>query len=202
MTGVYKITNTHNWKYYIGSSVDIHLRWKKHLARLRNNNHENAYLQNAYNKYGEEAFELSILEECSREQQYIREQYYITNLQAIKKKIGYNLSPSAKGGHACSLSEELQNEIVQMTNDGIGSRVISKTLNVPRTTVRHYRKFLNTPTQCENPYDKRYSDEVINKIRQLSQDGLSCADIARKLNLNRRTVNNYRLKMGFRVNTC
>lgn len=65
--GVYCIENTLNKKVYIGSSKNIYQRLLKHFALLRHNKHENAHLQNAWNKYGEEAFRWYVLEFCQPE---------------------------------------------------------------------------------------------------------------------------------------
>lgn len=40
--GIYKITNKNNGKCYIGQSVDIFTRWKKHLSEAYNKD-SNAY---------------------------------------------------------------------------------------------------------------------------------------------------------------
>lgn len=54
--GIYKIVNKLNGKFYLGSALDIEKRWSNHLSTLRNNKHPNSFLQNSWNKYGEENF--------------------------------------------------------------------------------------------------------------------------------------------------
>ena len=58
------IENKINHKSYIGSSKNLYQRLLKHFALLRHNKHENVYLQNAWNKYGESSFEWFIIEIC------------------------------------------------------------------------------------------------------------------------------------------
>ena len=60
---VYQIKNLENSKVYIGETTRGVLRWKRHLADLRGNRHRNKLLQADFDKYGEEAFEWSILKE-------------------------------------------------------------------------------------------------------------------------------------------
>lgn len=48
---------------YIGQSINYKKRWETHKTRLRNNTHENRYLQRAWNKYGESAFEFKVIQE-------------------------------------------------------------------------------------------------------------------------------------------
>lgn len=63
VSGIYKIINKINGKYYVGSSNNISHRWYTHRSYLRKNNHVNEYLQRAWNKYGEYNFEFVIVEE-------------------------------------------------------------------------------------------------------------------------------------------
>ena len=73
MTGIYKITCLATNKSYIGQSVSIKRRWATHKRELAKNIHYNTYLQNAYNKYGEENFTYEILELCSKDKLNERE---------------------------------------------------------------------------------------------------------------------------------
>lgn len=78
--GIYRIKNSINNKIYIGSTKNIEARWAKHKALLRHNKHQNAHLQNAWNKYGENAFIFEVIEECKIEDLINREQFFIDNL--------------------------------------------------------------------------------------------------------------------------
>lgn len=60
--GIYIIQNKINNHKYIGSSINIRHRFSQHKSTLRHNTHRNKHLQNAWNKYGEENFELFIIE--------------------------------------------------------------------------------------------------------------------------------------------
>jgi len=62
MTGVYQIRCKANGRRYVGSSLDIKRRWKEHRSDLRKRRHCNARLQNAWNKYGERAFEFKLIQ--------------------------------------------------------------------------------------------------------------------------------------------
>jgi len=75
--GIYAIRNTVTSRRYVGSSKDIELRWKQHLRKLRGGKHANPILQNAWNKYGEQAFEWLVLEECPEAELCAREQVYL-----------------------------------------------------------------------------------------------------------------------------
>ena len=62
-SGIYKIINTMNNKFYVGSAIDFTARKRRHWWGLRNNRHANNHLQSAWNKYGEAAFVFIIVEE-------------------------------------------------------------------------------------------------------------------------------------------
>lgn len=90
-TGVYKIENIINRKFYIGStSWGFKKRWNTHLRFLRKNKHDNPHLQYSWNKHGEHNFKFEIIEVCDKSNCFIREQYYIDTLHPQ-----YNILPNA-----------------------------------------------------------------------------------------------------------
>lgn len=90
ISGIYKITNNVNGKFYIGSSQNISRRWYDHKRELRIQKHHNKYLQRAWNKYGEENFSFEIVEECKVEELSDREQLYIEKY--VNSDFCYNIS--------------------------------------------------------------------------------------------------------------
>lgn len=81
IAGIYEIKNKKNGHRYIGSSVSIKDRWNTHISNLRRNKHTSKHLQNAFNKYGEDAFEFSVLETCDVHVLAIREQNCIDTMR-------------------------------------------------------------------------------------------------------------------------
>lgn len=61
VSGIYCIENLSNSKKYIGQSVNISDRWKKHISELNRGSHHNDYLQKAWNKYGKNEFKFYVL---------------------------------------------------------------------------------------------------------------------------------------------
>lgn len=94
VSGIYKITCTVNNKFYIGSANNINRRWVTHRGQLRHNTHSNPYLQRAYNKYGEESFNIICLEQCTVEDLLRREQHYLDVYKPFNEN-GFNISKSA-----------------------------------------------------------------------------------------------------------
>lgn len=94
--GIYSIKNKIDGKLYIGKAVNIEGRFRTHISSLKKNKHDNDYLQNAWNKYGSESFEFSILEKCDKDSLNDREIFHISNLKT-KRPGGYNLTDGGDG---------------------------------------------------------------------------------------------------------
>jgi group I intron endonuclease len=59
---IYKIRNTVNDKFYVGSTIDARERFRNHVKLLQNNRHHCKHLQASWNKYGEACFRFEIQE--------------------------------------------------------------------------------------------------------------------------------------------
>lgn len=76
--GIYMIAcNQHS---YIGSSINIYYRLKRHISDLLKNKHSNKYMQNAFNKYGKDSFKFKVIKECNKEVLIKTEAYYIQSM--------------------------------------------------------------------------------------------------------------------------
>lgn len=97
-SGIYRITNTVNNKFYIGSSKDIDKRWYDHKRELYLNIHINPKLQHSWNYHGQDKFLFEMVEEVSEDKLIEREQFYLDTLKPYERDVGYNINPSAFGG--------------------------------------------------------------------------------------------------------
>ena len=119
MVGIYMILNKINGKIYVGQAVDIAKRWRDHKIRLRGNYHRNFHLQQAWNKYGENNFEFSVLCECKETKLNEFEQYYIFELNTKDTSVGYNSTYGGEGtrGHRHSKETIEYNRQWQLANN-------------------------------------------------------------------------------------
>ena len=66
MTGVYYILHIPSGRRYIGSSLDIATRWRRHKRSLEKGTHHAKELQTLWSEDGEDAFEFVIVARCPR----------------------------------------------------------------------------------------------------------------------------------------
>lgn len=106
--GVYSIKCTIDSKLYIGStSKTFSYRWRQWKYHLRKGSASNKHLQNAWNKYGEDAFEFSVLEVIEDKEIVLeREQYYIDLRNVTDTDIGYNVNKNASSHRLGSKQSE------------------------------------------------------------------------------------------------
>lgn len=89
MIGIYKITKKSNGKSYIGQSNDIKRRINEHQGK------RDLAIDQAIQKYGIDAFDYEVLEECSLEELDEREKYWIQYFNTYK---GFGYNCNAGGG--------------------------------------------------------------------------------------------------------
>lgn len=158
--GIYCIENLRNSKKYIGQSVDIYKRWSTHISMLNNGSHCNQYLQNAWNKYGEESFRFNILEKCKCDKDILnnREQYWINYYNSYDS--GYNLTAGGDGTFGVKCSDEKKQKI---------SKANTGRKNTQEQKDRISKALLNNPNvlRGENHpyYNKKLNDEEILRLR-------------------------------------
>jgi group I intron endonuclease len=114
-SGVYKITNVKNGKFYIGSAKDIDRRWWEHKNDLKKNKHINPKLQHAWDFYGETNFDFIILENADETVLVQREQFYLDMFKPYMRDIGYNITPTAGGGDNFTHNPNKEQIIKNMT---------------------------------------------------------------------------------------
>jgi group I intron endonuclease len=143
--GIYAIECSVDGKVYIGSSINVEHRWKQHLYNLTHNRHSSCKLQNAWNVYGEAAFECVFLEKVTDlEKLTAVEQKYIDSYNSFAN--GYNSSQ-----FACkSVSSQMPVSLKRLT------------VRIPSS---HYDAFIEYCQKHHQTPDRmiaRYTNEVVS----------------------------------------
>lgn len=94
ISGVYKILNTVNKSFYIGSSIDIYRRVQVHFWALQNNKHVNKYLQADYDEFKIDAFVVELIEHVEDVNLLTEKEQYWMNIEDVIH-YGYNKYPTA-----------------------------------------------------------------------------------------------------------
>ena len=158
LSGIYKITNKVNGKFYIGSSCNLQKREWQHFNQLKRNKHSSNKLQNSYNKHGKTNFEFEILVICPDIYLVKLEQWFIDNLKPhynLCKKAGKyiktegfeNLSKSIAKKHKKDKENRISNGRYKLNKDQVieikkliaynkTSLEISKMFNVAQNTIQ------------------------------------------------------------------
>jgi group I intron endonuclease len=116
--GIYGIYHNASSRIYVGSAKDIRKRLYQHLGILLAKKHHSRYLQNAWNKYGQTAFSIILLEIISVEKLNEREQFWIDHFDSYEK--GFNGRPKAESLRGIKWSQA-QNEARSRTNSKVWS---------------------------------------------------------------------------------
>jgi len=133
LTGViYQIRNITNDEYYVGQSQNYKRRTQAHKRELKKNIHHCIYLQNAWNKYGEENFQFEIIHDnvpfellTDLEQQYI-------DVGAT-----YNISQLAQARSILPLPKEfMQSLIDQYYTTDHTAETLAKAHNISKSITR------------------------------------------------------------------
>jgi group I intron endonuclease len=113
-SGIYKITNTVNGKFYIGSAASLRKRFTGHKHDLNNHVHDNEHLTRAYHKYGADKFTFECIEFVERSKLIEREQLFIDSMKACDPDIGYNICPTAGSTQGMKRTQESKDKMSRL----------------------------------------------------------------------------------------
>jgi group I intron endonuclease len=161
MAFIYKATNTHNGKIYVGrtSKPKLRMRVDSHVWYAKNSNC-NIPFANALKKYGKKGFLWEILEECSKEDAGSKEIYWIDKL-----KPQYNVTLGGDGGtygkccpdHVKEATRKARSKPVVDNTTGIiypNAVEASKSTGVMKSSIS--RSCNNNLTKCRNSRFPRF----------------------------------------------
>jgi group I intron endonuclease len=203
-SGVYKILNTYNNKFYIGSAKNFKKRFYHHVSLLNKNKHSNSYLQNSWNKYGQGNFKIEIVEECDAEDRLKLEQYYIDSLlpsynicklaiggcrsEDVTKETRKKLSISSKN-HWASLSPLEKEQQIKKLKKSLSNRIISDSEKKKRReSLLKTKPWLYGKENRKRAVQKSNKEKISKAVNQFTKTGIflqsfnSLIDAATSLN--------------------
>lgn len=118
-TGIYRATNIVNGKIWIGSAAtSLSQRYASHRSLFKRNKNSPRF-QNAWNKYGADAFMWDALMVCDRDFCIYYEQLFLDKLRPYDPSVGYNICSVAGSTLGVRWTESQR---VKITNALIGNK--------------------------------------------------------------------------------
>lgn len=177
-SGIYKIRNLTNGKFYIGSTIDFDKRKYDHFRDLKNNNHHSYHLQNAFNKHGEQSFIFEAIEklEPNKGKLLEREQCWIDSLTPE-----YNICKIAGSCLGIKLSDETKQKMSEAQKGKHLSEETKRKMSESKKGEKHpfYGKHLSEEAKQklsearkgENSPSAKLTWEKVNEMREKYKTG-------------------------------
>ncbi len=192
--GIYRIYCKENNKSYIGSAactksnmktrIGFNARFLNHQTQLSKNKHRNAYLQNAYNLYGEESFTFEIVEFCHSDDCAEKEIYYMEVYQSMIYENGFNIIKQPLTNYAGNFTQEHKDKI-------------SKSLTGRIRPVEDIVKFSKTVLQYD--LDGNFIREYYSMSEASRVTGIQRQDIGQQILGNGKTAGGYFWKLKIKT---
>ena len=193
MYTVYLIENTKNYKLYVGvTKRSVEKRWKKgHCQKSHNVSQFNKDIE----KYGEESFDLMILEKTKSIKKARKlEKRYINRFQTYE--FGYNKSKGGElGGEKKIFSDEEVIEIVNKYRAGESKSKLSKEYSVSTGIIAHWHvgsERSNLYSEFSGPEKMRPTalpdEEAVDAVIEYKTTSLSRREVANKYGICRQTL--------------
>lgn len=164
-SGIYKITNLLNDKFYIGSTCNFKDRKSKHKNRK-----SNTIISRAIQKYGWDNFKFEIIEYCDVDKLIERESYYFELLQPFKENNGYNIlrNPIKNGWVDAKHTEESKMKMSESRKGIIpwnkGKKGVQECSDETRKLYSEQRK-----GEKNSFYGKKHSKETIKHLKEIAK---------------------------------
>jgi group I intron endonuclease len=175
--GVYAILHMSTGKTYIGSTGRcIKIRRQEHVRLLSKGTHDNPRLQNAWNKYGQDAFEFKIILLCDPDNSLMYEQIVIDSFKPF-----YNMCPVAESRLGAKMSEASRDKMSE-AKSGTRHPLYGK------GHTDEARAKMRTAKKGEKHGRAKLTDDEVYQIKLRLLDGELMTVIAREHNVNRSTI--------------
>jgi group I intron endonuclease len=181
--GIYGIRNKITDRIYVGKSVEIEIRFSRHKTELKHNKHYNDHLQRSFNKYGADAFEFVILEQCEPNLLPRKEQFWINEFN--NNLYNFDLFVEDKVGNRNSFFGKKHTEEAK-----IKMGLKKKTMYVGPGNPNYGKKQPKSTVlkMIQNNSGTKLTPETVLNIVELLKQGLPHQQIADQFNIARSVI--------------
>jgi len=192
---VYKIHNTKTKQVYIGSTINLRRRIRRHGYELRTQTHHSSKLQRAVNKYGIEIFYVEIIysETITLSELHAKEIEYIKKFNSVNK--GYNQilnSKEYKKFKQSSLAKEnfIKSRSIKVISIDLKTKKVIHYSSVAEAALKNKEQSTNISKCCKNKlryiknkvfiYEKNYDSTIdYTQLRKIDYGHTSAGNIQR-----------------------
>lgn len=183
---IYLIRNTINGKCYVGQTrCELRKRLWDHKGALNTRRYDHLPLYRAIRKYGWDAFEIEVLEECVDEADMdMAERFWIKTYDALIPS-GYNIETG--GSRNKRLSAETRTRIGDAHRDKVVSaetRAKQSARRLGRVASQEERANISRGKLLANGLD----EQKISAMKRLHEEGVSVRSLARMYPFSRATI--------------
>lgn len=180
--GIYVITNIVNNKIYIGQTKEsFHRRYWHHRWCLNQGTHCNQYLQNSWNKYGEDNFTFSMLEEVLDVNQLNEREIYWIEYYRNNSEV-YNIQDGGQNINSPIVSQEKRKEIGRKNRERLlGTKLSEETKEKMRKAHKGKGGY---------HYNNTLSDNQVIEIKEMLMDNIHTKEISDITNVPYKFINN------------
>ena len=159
MKYIYKVTNTINDKVYIGQTENVETRWNYHLRDYLRSSDSLRFKSPLYDdmkEYGVDKFTIEELEGVDKDNSYIKEQFWIKELNTLYPN-GYNLTSGGEKGKFYSdiTKERIGEKTKERWEDPViaermlnGLRLGTETAKITQTGKERVERLIKTCPEC------------------------------------------------------
>lgn len=180
--GIYGIINKINGKVYVGQTGERFLRrYWHHQWKLRDNSHDNTYLQNAWNKYGEDNFDYVVLEVVGDSS--LLDELEIKYIDYYKKNnLSYNMLLGGGGRRGFKMSDNAKKIIAEKNRQHMLGTKHSEETKKKMSETRSGRH-INRSTDILN-------QDIVRNIKLLLISGKTASEVSKELGIDYKLINN------------
>lgn len=182
-TGIYAIRNLANGSVYVGQTLrPFQKRYWNHQWKLRNNQHDNMHLQNAWNSYGEENFVFEVIELCGDKSLIDdKERFWIGHYKSLNMCYSMQDGGQPKDLHTF-VSEASIKRLVEANRERLtGSKLSDSTKR--KMSESKTGKHINKKTDI-------IDESAAREVKEMLVSGYKTKDITSEINVPYRCINN------------